>query len=439
MRSSLRTRPGSNAWPSQSPTASRVSSALQNQHRFAKKSSHSNERMKRSVPPMSNIHEKIRRGLAALALVILVAAGCAAQDSDAFKKFEAVDFSKQKVTRDELKDLELSDLSLLRGVVFGRHGRVFKERDIQAYLKDQPWYKPDPAFSNSALNDTERANLDLIRELEADKHDQIEPGDLRWWQAREIAEEKLGTHSSAEWHVMRAEVEAIHGKSFDDEPWLQQYFEDRYWYKSDPNYNPRSLSATERHNLSAIEAAQRAQRHAAISPGDMELFEKRLVTEDLLHGLSLYELRLLLNEIYARQGRQFKTEWLSQYFYSQPWYYPSDDNKEPALSDTEKKNVDAIVTYERKLKESLSTQPVTQALLEGMFLEDARKLRNEIYAHHGKVFKDKWLQKYFASFDWYKPNLNYTDAALTPVERQNAAAIAAYEKKATSVMAAVEG
>ncbi|PYS75773.1 MAG: hypothetical protein DMF66_18425 [Acidobacteria bacterium] len=171
----------------------------------------------------------------------------------------------------------------------------------------------------------------------------------------------------------------------------------------------------------------------------MELFENRLVNEDMLRGLSLYELRLLRNEIYARRGRQFKTEWLSQYFYSQPWYYPRDDKGEPELSATERKNIDTIVAYERKLKDSLSAQPITPGLLEGMFLEDARKLRNEIYARHGKVFRDKWLQKYFASFDWYKPNPNYTDAALTAVERQNVAAIAAYEKKATSVMDAVEG
>ncbi|MDQ3919284.1 MAG: YARHG domain-containing protein [Acidobacteriota bacterium] len=388
---------------------------------------------------MSNTKAKLCRALAALALALLAAGAAAAQDSEAFKKLEGVDFSKQALKREQLGDLELYELKLLRGVVFGRHGRVFKDRDIQGYLKDQTWYKADPNFSNSSLNETERANLDLIRELEADKHDQIEPGDLRWWQAREMTEEKLGTHSSAEWHVLRAEVEAVHGKRFDDEPWLQQYFEDRYWYKADPAYSAHTLSATERKNLSAIEAAQRKQRHAAISPGDMELFENRPITEEMLHGLSLYELRLLRNEIYARRGRQFKTEWLSQYFYSQPWYDPRDDQKEPELSATEKKNIDTIVLYERKLKDSLSAQPIPAGLLEGMFLEDARKLRNEIYARHGKVFKDRWLQKYFASFDWYKPNPGYTDAALTAVERQNVAAIAAYEKKATSVMDAVEG
>ncbi|MDQ5838885.1 MAG: YARHG domain-containing protein [Acidobacteriota bacterium] len=388
---------------------------------------------------MSNTKAKLCRALAALALALLAAGAAAAQDSEAFKKLEGVDFSKQVLKREQLGDLELYELKLLRGVVFGRHGRVFKDRDIQGYLKDQTWYKADPNFSNSSLNEAERANLDLIRELEADKHDQIEPGDLRWWQTREIAEEQLGTHSSAEWHVLRAEVEAVHGKRFDDEPWLQQYFEDRYWYKADPAYSAHTLSATERKNLSAIEAAQRKQRHAAISPGDMELFENRLITEEMLRGLSLYELRLLRNEIYARRGRQFQTEWLSQYFYSQPWYDPRDDKKEPELSATEKKNIDTIVLYERKLKDSLSTQPIPAGLLEGMFLEDARKLRNEIYARHGRIFKDRWLQKYFASFDWYKPNPGYTDAALTAVERQNVAAIAAYEKKATSVMDAVEG
>ena len=381
---------------------------------------------------------KLGRVMIALAVLLLVAVSGAAQD-DAFAKLETIDFSKQAVRREQLKDLEEWDLRMLRGVVFGRHGRVFKDRDIQAFLKEKEWYKPDPNFTNAALNQTERANLDLIRELEAAKHETIQPGDLRWWQTRAMTEENLGAHSSAEWLVLRAEVEAVHGKPFDDDPWLQQYFEDRYWYSADASYNAHMLSATERKNLAAIDAARRKQSHAAVSPGDMEHFENRLVTEEMLHGLSLHELRLLRNEIYARRGRQFKTEWLSQYFYSQPWYDPRDDSAEPVLSDTERKNVDTIVAYERKLKDSLSTQPVTKGLLEGMFLEDARKLRQEIYARHGKVFKDKWLQKYFASFDWYKANPKYTDAVLTAVEQQNIASIAAYEKKAASVLDAVEG
>src|SRR5205085_2627759 len=107
---------------------------------------------------MSNTQERLRRGLAALAVVLLASALCAAQDDEAFKKLFATDFSKQTLAREQLKDLDLSDLKLLRGVVFGRHGRVFRDRDIQGYLKDQEWYKPDPNFTNVLLNERERAS-----------------------------------------------------------------------------------------------------------------------------------------------------------------------------------------------------------------------------------------------------------------------------------------
>jgi hypothetical protein len=389
---------------------------------------------------MSFTHAKFRRSLVALALVVAsVPAYAARAQENSFEKLHALDFSKQRLARERLKDLTLWDLQMLRGTIFGRHGRVFRDRDIQSYLGGQPWYKPNPGFTNALLNETERANLDLIRELEAAQHEKIEPGDLRWWQTRQMTADNLGTHTAAEWRILRAEVEAVHGKRFDDQPWLQQYFEERYWYRADPAYDAKRLSATERRNLAAIDAAQRKGRQIALSPGDLEHYENRLVTEDLLVGLSLHELRLLRNEIYARRGRQFRTEWLAQYFWSQPWYLAREEEGEPELSETERKNVETIVAYEQKVKDGLSRRPLPKGLLEGMFLEDARKLRQEIYARHGKVFKDKWLQKYFQSFDWYKPNPKYSDAVLTQVERQNVSAIAAYEKKATSVLDAVEG
>src|SRR2546425_12548869 len=75
----------------------------------------------------------------------------------------------------------------------------------------------------------------------------------------------------------------------------------------------------------------------------------------------------------------------------------------------------------------------------GLFVEDVRKMRDEIYARHGKVFKDQWTQKYFASFDWYKANPNYSDAQLSPVEKSNLVVIGGYEKKAVTAMSTIEG
>jgi YARHG domain len=376
---------------------------------------------------------------ALLFLVIAFSSLTVLAQQDPIDGLKALDFSKTSLKQVQLQKLSPEDLKLLRGIVFGRHGRVFKDNDIKVYLEEQSWYKPNPDFKNSMLNDVERRNLDLIRIAEAAKHETIQPGDMRYWRDRQIPARKLGKHSSSEWKVLLAEVEAIHGKRFDDEPWLQQYFEERYWYFPSNKYDAKKLTAIERKNLEMLSGAQKKQRKVALLPGDMQFFENKAITEQMLHGLSLHELRLLRNEVYARHGRMFRAEWLQQYFFFQPWYNPEENFKDEELSGNDKLNVETIVKYENKIHQELSTKPITPALLEGLFIEDASQMRHEIYARHGKVFKEPWLQKYFSSFDWYKADPNFTDAALTEVEKKNISTIAAYEKRAVTAMSTIEG
>ncbi len=375
-----------------------------------------------------------------LALVLLSSLFVTQSNSqDSLARWTSFDFAKKSLRASDLTRVSLYDLKIMRGIVFGRHGRVFKDAEIRLYLEEQDWYKPNPAFRNSMLNDTERRNLDLIRIAEASKHPTVQPGDMRYWQTRPLTARKLGTHSGAEWRVLRSEVEAIHGKRF-TEPWLQQYFEERYWYKASDNYDPKKLSDIELKNLQTISLAQKRSRKVALAPGDMELFENRLISPQMLRGLSLHELRLLRNEVYARHGRGFQSPWLSQYFFSQPWYQPSDSFKDEDLTGANKQNVETIVAYETKIHDELGTKPITRNLLEGLFVEDAVKMRQEIYARRGKVFtKEPWFQTYFESFAWYKPSTEFTDAQLTELEKRNIATIAAYEKKAVSAASVIEG
>ncbi|HEX5833950.1 MAG TPA: YARHG domain-containing protein [Pyrinomonadaceae bacterium] len=361
------------------------------------------------------------------------------QAQDRLDEWKDFDFRNSTLKQAEVQTLEMYDLKLLRGLVFGRHGRVFKDAEIKSFLETKSWYKPNAEFTNSMLNETERRNLDLIRIAEAAKHATIQPGDMRYWRDRAIPAKKLGQHSGAEWKVLVAEVEAIHGKRFDDDPWLRQYFEERYWYFPSDKYDAKKLSAIERKNLQLLSGAQKKQRRVALLPGDMEFFENRKISEQMLHGLSLHELRLLRNEIYARHGRMFRADWLQQYFYVQPWYNPDENFKDEDLSGTDKLNVETIVRYENRLHEELSTKPITRALLEGLFIEDASQMRQEIYARHGKVFKEPWLQKYFSSFAWYKADPEFNEANLTEVEKKNIATIAAYEKRAVTAMSTIEG
>ena len=370
-------------------------------------------------------------------LLLLTFPAVPAQDN--LKAWEDFDFAAKEISTTQVKDLTLEDLKLARGIIFGRHGRIFKDPAIRVYLEARSWYKPNAEFNNTMLNDTERRNLDVIRVAEASQHDYVLPGDMRYWVARLLTRKKLGQHSNAEWKVLRSELEAIHGKRFDSEPWLQQYFEERYWYFPNDKYDAKKLSTIERKNLEILSGAQKRQRNVALLPGDMEFFENKTISEQMLQGLSLHELRLLRNEIYARHGRMFRAEWLQQYFYFQPWYNADENFKDEELSGNDKVNVETIVKYENKIHQELSTKPIARTLLEGLFLEDASQMRQEIYARHGKMFKEPWLQKYFSSFDWYKADPNFTDAALTEVEKKNIATIAAYEKRAVTAMSTIEG
>src|SRR5258705_7848356 len=125
-----------------------------------------------------------------------------AQAQDTMQRWQGFDFSKNALKPADLTPVPLEDLKLMRGIVFGRHGRVFKDAEIATYLTAQDWYKPNHDFQNSTLNSTENKNLDLIRDAEASKHETVQPGDMRYWRTRALTPRKLGTHSGAEWRVL---------------------------------------------------------------------------------------------------------------------------------------------------------------------------------------------------------------------------------------------
>jgi hypothetical protein len=147
----------------------------------------------------------------------------------------------------------------------------------------------------------------------------------------------------------------------------------------------------------------------------------------MLAGISIADLRLLRNEVYARHGRIFQTKWLAEEFRQYPWYTPRPDYSDAQLSPIEKANIALIARREQMLHESLSTRLLDVADVRGLRHEDARRLRNEIYARHGRRFRDPTLRRYFESFAWYKPNPGFREEMLNPTEKANALLISRYE------------
>jgi len=375
-----------------------------------------------------------------LSASLVLAASAGAQSPTSWETF---DFAHGRVDSAAIDHLSLLALRQLRGIVFGKHGRPFgDDPDVQRYLKTRPWYRPDTTFTNQRLNARERANVDVIRAAEARKHTQIETGDMRFFQSRVITTAMLGHHTPGDWEVLSSEIGALHGQTFmDEEPdeedaegratWvLQKFFDERYWYHRRPDYSNKELSAIERANADTIALARMRDLKLAVAPGTMYLFQTTALTDTLLRSVSLYDLRILRNELYARHGRRFETPWLRDYFKNEPWYTPRPSFTIAEMSEIEKDNIKVIQAVEARRHEELSTQELSNRDVEGLFPEVARRLRNEIFARHGRTFKDPHLQSYFASQSWYHPDPKFSLSSLTPLERKNVNFILAYEARA---------
>lgn len=74
------------------------------------------------------------------------------------------------ITEEELVSFSPEELRLARNEIYARHGRRFRNHELQEYFDAQPWYDgtidPDD-FENSVFNQYERKNIDVIQAVEA--------------------------------------------------------------------------------------------------------------------------------------------------------------------------------------------------------------------------------------------------------------------------------
>src|SRR6185503_18546685 len=93
-----------------------------------------------------------------------------------------------------------------------------------------------------------------------------------------------------------------------------------------------------------------------VEPGMMYLFKSTLLTDTMLRHLTLYDLRLLRNEVYARHGRRFQTPWLRAHFSAQPWYQVRAAYRDSELTTIDTANVSMITRMEDARHEALSAR-----------------------------------------------------------------------------------
>ena len=72
------------------------------------------------------------------------------------------DSSYRKLTDSEVSRLSSSQIQQAINEIYARYGRVFKDSQIKDYFKSTEWYVENPSYSDSNVNDIEKANLSLL-------------------------------------------------------------------------------------------------------------------------------------------------------------------------------------------------------------------------------------------------------------------------------------
>lgn len=103
---------------------------------------------------------------------------------------------------------------------------------------------------------------------------------------------------------------------------------------------------------------------------------------------------------------------------------------EEELSDKEKDTESESQNFQDFILSDSSARFLSLSDLDGLSAMECRLARNEIYARHGRMFKDEVLQEYFESFDWYYPSIqpdDFEESMLNEYEISNLDLIVEYE------------
>lgn len=81
------------------------------------------------------------------------------------------DSYSRKLTKDELEKYDYDTLGLIRAEILARHGFAFTDDKYKNYFENKDWYSKDVTFkgTNAEINEYERYNIELIKEIQDEK------------------------------------------------------------------------------------------------------------------------------------------------------------------------------------------------------------------------------------------------------------------------------
>jgi hypothetical protein len=254
----------------------------------------------------------------------------------------------------------LRELAIMRNTIFARYGwDGYRKPWLREHFHKQPWFKPNPKFRFKLLSEADRKNVHFI----AVREHSFSERELRYREAEVLARAGKPFDDAFLWRYPDGrEVRACERPADFKEEWCEDgscaidhefsyacTFQEKGWYTPDPKFTEAKLSAEDRIELGLI---SRALGHYASDSGKLESKAQasldRVLSVKELRQLSLRDLRLLRNTIYARRGRPFKSKVLQAHFSALSWYKVDPGYTDARLTETDLRNVALIRSVEEE-------------------------------------------------------------------------------------------
>ncbi len=160
-------------------------------------------------------------------------------------------------------------------------------------------------------------------------------------------------------YFARNEIMARHGYDFST-PLLQDYFASRRWYRLKSGVKDPALSPIETYNAQLILEVEKSMGGPFLTvsssaapagngpvPDIFPYSSERVLPRSVVQTLSLRDLSIARNEIFARHGYPFVAQGLQDHFARKPWYRRNPRATDPPLNEVEQHNLWLIKKIER--------------------------------------------------------------------------------------------
>ena len=278
-------------------------------------------------------------------------------------KIEREDRARVVCKGGELDGMSLRELSIMRNTIYARYGwDGYRKPWLRNYFHSQPWFKANPKFSYKLLSEADRKNAHFIAAREQGFTD---------FELREMRDEVFARRGKV-WNdkpawKLNGKIEracnkpkgaistAVEGAESSDYA-RDCKFARQKWYKPNPAFTDAQLTVDDKVELGLIDRGLGSFALDDETRGKQEEGLDRILPVEKLRQLSLRDLRLLRNTIYAHHGRPFKSEILRDHFSGMSWYKVDPAYSDKLLSANDVRNIALIKSVENEFGGPLSDE-----------------------------------------------------------------------------------